>query len=214
MCKRAGLPGQLRGFTLVELLVVIGIIAVLTAILFPVFARVRAKGRQTHCLSNVRQIGVAVLAYAADHEGWAPVAFCGPPPSRYCTPWEPDVKLTWWDIIPPYLGKSESILFCSSVKSYTPTYLLGGAVAEPGYCCLEDVNRPGELIMVVEAEPPSEKMRPEVRYVAPSTSYVPRQHDFPYHHFDRMSACFVDGHVGMLGEQDLDMASPLWNPAK
>ncbi len=58
-----------RGFTLIELLVVIAIIAILAAILFPVFARAREKARQTSCLSNTRQIGTAVLSYMQDYDG-------------------------------------------------------------------------------------------------------------------------------------------------
>ena len=54
------------GFTLIELLVVIGIIAVIAAIIFPVFASVRERGRRTACLSNERQLGMAMLQYVAD----------------------------------------------------------------------------------------------------------------------------------------------------
>ena len=61
-------------FTLVELLTVIGIIAVLAAILFPVFATVRGKARQTACVSNLRQIGMAVQMYAQDFDGLPPYA--------------------------------------------------------------------------------------------------------------------------------------------
>jgi len=61
-----------RGFTLIELLVVIAIIAILAAILFPVFARARAKARQTSCLSNVRQIATAAISYAQDYEECLP----------------------------------------------------------------------------------------------------------------------------------------------
>ncbi|HEV2473713.1 MAG TPA: prepilin-type N-terminal cleavage/methylation domain-containing protein [Chthonomonadales bacterium] len=63
-----------RGFTLVELLVVIAIIALLAAILFPVFASAREKARQTVCISNMRQHGLAFAMYATDYDGLYPYA--------------------------------------------------------------------------------------------------------------------------------------------
>ncbi len=57
-----------KGFTLIELLVVIAIIAILAAILFPVFARAREKARQTSCLSNIRQMTVGMLCYVQDYD--------------------------------------------------------------------------------------------------------------------------------------------------
>jgi prepilin-type N-terminal cleavage/methylation domain-containing protein len=59
--------GSGKAFTLIELLVVIGIVAVIAAILFPVFAGIRERGRRTQCLSNERQLGMAVMQYAADN---------------------------------------------------------------------------------------------------------------------------------------------------
>jgi prepilin-type N-terminal cleavage/methylation domain-containing protein len=63
-----------HGFTLIELLVVIAIIAILAAILFPVFAKAREKARQTQCLNNQKQIATAVLMFAQDHDETFPTA--------------------------------------------------------------------------------------------------------------------------------------------
>ena len=60
------------GFTLIELLVVIAIIAILAAILFPVFAQAREKGRQTVCVSGERQMGLALIQYVQDYDGAFP----------------------------------------------------------------------------------------------------------------------------------------------
>lgn len=73
-------------FTLIELLVVIGIIAVLAGIIFPVFASVRGKARQTSCLSNLRQLGQATLMYAQDYEERFP--YGGDPSDTATSSWD------------------------------------------------------------------------------------------------------------------------------
>src|SRR5689334_10183077 len=83
-----------RGFTLIELLVVIAIIAILAAILFPVFAQARAKARQTTCLSNNKQIGLALLMYAQDYDETLPYAAVNPT----------NLPLVmWYDLVEPYV---------------------------------------------------------------------------------------------------------------
>jgi prepilin-type N-terminal cleavage/methylation domain-containing protein/prepilin-type processing-associated H-X9-DG protein len=67
-------PKKLKGFTLIELLVVIAIIAILAAILFPVFAKAREKARQTTCLNNLKQLGTGFQLYVDDNEGGYPFA--------------------------------------------------------------------------------------------------------------------------------------------
>jgi len=73
------------GFTLIELLVVIAIIAILAAILFPVFAQARVKAQQTSCLSNVKQLVLALLMYAQDYDETMPPAYYYKP--RGSDPW-------------------------------------------------------------------------------------------------------------------------------
>jgi prepilin-type N-terminal cleavage/methylation domain-containing protein/prepilin-type processing-associated H-X9-DG protein len=67
-----------KGFTLIELLVVIAIIAILAAILFPVFAKAREKARQSSCLSNVKQLGLALFQYAQDYDEQNVKCYQGP----------------------------------------------------------------------------------------------------------------------------------------
>lgn len=74
-----------HGFTLIELLVVIAIIAILAAILFPVFAKAREKARQTACLNNEKQIVLAIIQYTDDWRGVFPIDETGASPNRI--PW-------------------------------------------------------------------------------------------------------------------------------
>lgn len=69
---------QSRGFTLIELLVVIAIIAILAAILFPVFARARENARRTSCLSNLKQMGLGMMMYVQDYDETYPYGYYTP----------------------------------------------------------------------------------------------------------------------------------------
>jgi prepilin-type N-terminal cleavage/methylation domain-containing protein/prepilin-type processing-associated H-X9-DG protein len=64
-----------HGFTLIELLVVIAIIAILAAILFPVFARARAKAQQNNCLSNIKELALATISYCTDYDDYYPFSW-------------------------------------------------------------------------------------------------------------------------------------------
>jgi prepilin-type N-terminal cleavage/methylation domain-containing protein/prepilin-type processing-associated H-X9-DG protein len=83
-----------RGFTLIELLVVIAIIAILAAILFPVFAKAREKARTSSCQSNLKQIGVAIVQYTNDNDERLPQWWPGTAPSPNCWVWacQPYIK--------------------------------------------------------------------------------------------------------------------------
>jgi prepilin-type N-terminal cleavage/methylation domain-containing protein/prepilin-type processing-associated H-X9-DG protein len=100
-----------RGFTLIELLVVIAIIAILAAILFPVFAQARDKARQTSCLSNEKQIGLAVQMYMQDYDNTYPSQkgdgiFVFAAKNK-------DSGLNWYDELAPYI-KSGQVWICPS----------------------------------------------------------------------------------------------------
>jgi prepilin-type N-terminal cleavage/methylation domain-containing protein/prepilin-type processing-associated H-X9-DG protein len=106
-----------KAFTLIELLVVIAIIAILAAILFPVFAQAREKARQTACLSNCKQMGLATMMYVEDYDErffWQPW-----PGSTPTTPTIdpylniPQPTLGLWDILQPYV-KNQGIFACPS----------------------------------------------------------------------------------------------------
>ncbi len=114
MCKRSG-------FTLIELLVVIAIIAILAAILFPVFARARAKAQQSSCLSNVKQLALGTLMYCSDYDQKTPIGayLAGAPWNRY---------ICWHEMILPYV-KNEQIYMCPSDSTANGTCYYNGLKA-------------------------------------------------------------------------------------
>ena len=108
-----------KGFTLIELLVVIAIIAILAAILFPVFAKAREKARQSSCLSNVKQIILGVIQYSQDYDGLCPQRDVGVAPTRWL----------WTDMIMPYCKNSQMFL-CPSDRN---PHVAFNTLAPPDY---------------------------------------------------------------------------------
>jgi prepilin-type N-terminal cleavage/methylation domain-containing protein/prepilin-type processing-associated H-X9-DG protein len=112
-----------RAFTLIELLVVIAIIAILAAILFPVFAKAREKARQSTCLSNQKQIGLGVMQYVQDYDETFPRLAMSPPPApRYS--W---ATYTWQDAVGPYV-KNGTITVTWATTDSSPVTLTSGGI--------------------------------------------------------------------------------------
>jgi prepilin-type N-terminal cleavage/methylation domain-containing protein/prepilin-type processing-associated H-X9-DG protein len=116
-----------RGFTLIELLVVIAIIAILAAILFPVFAQAREKARTASCQSNLKQLGTAMRMYTDDYDG------IYVPSWMYPNGWDNCPRYMWGDLIQPYV-KNFQILVCPSASGLRfPADANGTPQACPAY---------------------------------------------------------------------------------
>ena len=140
------------GFTLIELLVVIAIIAILAAILFPVFAQAREKARQTTCTSNVKSLGLAVWMYAQDYD------------ETYPSVWYADTG-HWANVASPYIGQggegpnklwTQGIMQCPSASFKGWSYAMSqGLNSWNGKAwvgkSVAAVYRPSDVVLLAEA---------------------------------------------------------------
>jgi len=139
------------GFTLIELLVVIAIIAILAAILFPVFAKVREKARQTSCLSNLKQLGLGYIQYYQDYDEKFPAGTAGP------ATW-PGAGIGWAGQIYPYV-KSTGVYTCPDDND-TPvagesliSYAVNGQLGQTAII-LAGAGQPASTVLFSEIEEP------------------------------------------------------------
>ncbi len=189
------------GFTLIELLVVIAIIAILAAILFPVFARAREKARQTSCLSNVKQLMVAHMMYAQDYDEVLSGSWHGPGayPGAY----------QWPDWIEPYL-KNEQILRCPSANlelgyainvAYYGGSGVAGVAANPPYARpLSAIEDPSGCILILDHTGGFEY----------GWQYISNQSGITYftdRHNGGLNAGFCDGHAKWLTRDEMVRAN-------
>ena len=145
-----------RGFTLIELLVVIAIIAILAAILFPVFARAREKARQTSCLSNLKQLGLGVLMYAQDYDQMM-TAHRRNTAESFLYPTGLDhynTRLTWYVAIYPYV-MNISLYDCPSTSErwhgrWMQDDFRYGYNLHLNARTLGEITRPAETLVIVD----------------------------------------------------------------
>ncbi len=146
-----------KGFTLIELLVVIAIIAILAAILFPVFARAREKARQSNCLSNVKQITLGIMMYVQDYDEMYPRIYRNASPGTMTYPGgRASTGLMWYGVIYPYV-KNIQIFNCPSWSyrwsgNYTGKFAYGMSYrVGNGSTLLADVKSPATTILLADS---------------------------------------------------------------
>jgi len=192
-----------RGFTLIELLVVIAIIATLAAILFPAFARAREKARETSCLSNLKQIGLAELMYVHDYDEVL----------LFAMNWDGQQMVSYFDLLLPY-ARNEQIFICpsdpkgsvnlsaigiSTAYSYGPntkwvvvnkTFVHGMPLWWVNSASLANIDNPVAMPLVADA----------AGSIMGMTSYI----EVDPRHNEGANAVFLDGHAKRVTGNDLD----------
>ena len=175
-----------RGFTLIELLVVIAIIAILAAILFPVFARAREKARQSSCLSNIKQISLGNLMYAQDYDDRTVIFAHGPSGENP----------QWHYLIEPYL-KNTQIFICPSQNPTTNWYgrLISYGIHRGTGVSLAQIREPAETLAIADVRRlDDETLSCAVFYVPPSVPHG--SHGcLSDRHNEGLNCGFYDGHA-------------------
>ncbi len=200
------------GFTLIELLVVIAIIAVLAAIVLPVFARVRENARKVHCLSGERQLLMAAKMYSDDNDRTLVPARAGTAPA-------PSLGYTWCYLLQPYM-KSDKLLICPSdpspqtaksstdlKHSYGINYLLtfnrGYGTTYPFTVKMGSIERTSDLILFFEMTGDAQDMGMSV--TATRYSRIASRHN------GLSDYGFLDGHAKALRLDEVEQ-NRLWDP--
>lgn len=209
--KQHNIVSRNRAFTLIEILVTIAIIAILAAILFPVFARARENARRSSCMSNEKQLALAALQYTQDYDERLPPHYN----FRSTTSGDP-----WMNIIQPYI-KNSQVFFCPSSSGFNSSAALTTSniaygwnyyylsrqpactVAPPGdpletlYGCggvplaaIADVS--GTVLLADSSDHTSNRYIIYKDYCDISDSHCYRPSPL---HFDGADVAFVDGHV-------------------
>jgi prepilin-type N-terminal cleavage/methylation domain-containing protein/prepilin-type processing-associated H-X9-DG protein len=165
-------PARHRGFTLIELLVVIAIIAILAAILFPVFAKAREKARQSSCLNNQRQIAVAILMWAQDHDEELP-----------------DHSSVW-----PEINVDRNILMCPTKgKKVANAYVYNAGLSS---LTLGEITNPDSRILTADGQHAATAATAQQMQTFDNCAYT--VDDLDARHSTKVVTTFADGHVATI----------------
>jgi prepilin-type N-terminal cleavage/methylation domain-containing protein/prepilin-type processing-associated H-X9-DG protein len=187
------------GFTLIELLVVIAIIAILAAILFPVFSQAREKAKQSTCQSNLKQIGLAIRMYAEDYDDFMPFTM------------NAKGDTMWPDYVGPYVQKKSvsKVFICPTGQpaNYTRTWGSGSQTNYYNYCYIHvcdgadltnypphrinQCQNPDKQAVVTD----DKKNRYNFGDVGSWSGSYPLQYYADARHNGGLNTLFLDGHV-------------------
>jgi prepilin-type N-terminal cleavage/methylation domain-containing protein/prepilin-type processing-associated H-X9-DG protein len=217
------------GFTLIELLVVIAIIAILAAILFPVFAQAREKAGSISCLSNMKQIGTAAQMYVQDYDERLFFRASSTAPS----PWRDNVVITdsalraqasWWNLLMPYI-KNDQVFTCPSDAGPTPSkdvnlnltilrsYI---ALTTAASLSLAQIDYPVDTIIITEkwdkdyTGPRTDSwIEPFNGDFTPDAQVPVRMFTAGNRHLNLINAAFFDGHAKALNAGQIQTSKNL-----
>ncbi|MDH7568618.1 MAG: DUF1559 domain-containing protein [Armatimonadota bacterium] len=203
-----------RGFTLIELLVVIAIIAILAAILFPVFARARENARKSACQSNLKQLGNGILMYAQDYDETLPMSYYPLPQAQ---------RQSYMQIIQPYI-KNVGVFDCPSQTPRTTLVYNGersygfvspffrqrlAAFADASGTVLMGDTTPNTYMGAWYFYQPSRGERPDAKDGSQYTTWggtatqTWTYHNFCVRHMEMGNVLWMDGHVKAMKYESL-----------
>ncbi|NQT18598.1 MAG: prepilin-type N-terminal cleavage/methylation domain-containing protein [Planctomycetes bacterium] len=191
-----------RAFTLVEMLVVIGIVSVLASLLIPVLSQARATARRVNCLNNLRQWGLAATMYMGDHGGYIPRRGQGIRELKIITR-----DSDWFNCLPPYLGEQpyrilveqgkqpkagdRSLFICPSANDSEGAFFMPYAMnmylspwIRPDPHNIMEIPDPAKVVFMADAPGPFSATAPSAK----AFSVEPR-------HRGHANVVFLDGHV-------------------
>ncbi|HEY3415070.1 MAG TPA: prepilin-type N-terminal cleavage/methylation domain-containing protein [Armatimonadota bacterium] len=218
-----------RGFTLIELLVVIAIIAILAAILFPVFAKARDRANATRCLNNLNQMGKGMAMYADDNDSRMPPTYSGDPPVGSPLGWEtavnnyihsrdlficPTTKIMHSYIRNEWAGEAQVSARNDPTRvihiSEEPLFPKTGRFTDNGRFWRDllinwddrDRSNDGQYVYRAGVDQMTDEQTQEIGNTSFNVQGLPYWSRFPGPHSNRTTILFLDGHIGSFDHWD------------